>query len=352
VAVAIASLVRSIVAAMGRSETWKPEFPLSFPFVVVDEACQSLEAATLVPVVNANPKCLVLLGDPMQLPPTVLSNDEVLEKSLMERPTSKMPAPVMVTAQKDAENTTEAFLNTVPALPKGKRGARYTKAHPGGVLLKLQYRMHPSISAFPSAVFYDGLLATPVATAEARSAGAVLISSIAADENVQSFGNVALVDVCSDDGTALEVRSEGSDGVGEGTYRNEREGEAVVALAKQIIGTGDYKPEDIGVITPYNGQKYLLTKLLGEAFEADGGEGTIEVNTVDGYQGREKRVIIFSAVRSNRGKKVGFLSDGRRLNVALTRAKDVLVVVADVKTVSGGDKKLGQFCSWVKSTAI
>jgi DNA polymerase alpha-associated DNA helicase A len=69
-----------IMAAMGRSETWKPEFPLSFPFVVVDEACQSLEAATLVPVVNANPKSLVLLGDPMQLPPTVLSNDEVLEK--------------------------------------------------------------------------------------------------------------------------------------------------------------------------------------------------------------------------------------------------------------------------------
>ena len=61
----------------------------------------------------------------------------------MERLTSKMPAPVMVTAQKDAENTTETFLTSVPALPKGKRGARYTKAHPGGVLLKLQYRMHP-----------------------------------------------------------------------------------------------------------------------------------------------------------------------------------------------------------------
>ena len=191
------------------------------------------------------------------------------------------------------------WLPIQPWLDNSASGARYTKAHPGGVLLKLQYRMHPSISAFPSAVFYDGLLATPVATAEARSAGAVLISSIAADENVQSFGNVALVDVCSDDGTALEVRSEGSDGVGEGTYRNEREGEAVVALAKQIIGTGDYKPEDIGVITPYNGQKYLLTKLLGEAFEADGGEGTIEVNTVDGYQGREKRVIISLQVGSS-----------------------------------------------------
>jgi hypothetical protein len=61
----------------------------------------------------------------------------------MERLTSKMPAPVLVTAQKDAEDITEVFLNTVPALPKGKRGTRYTKAHPGGVLLKLQYRMHP-----------------------------------------------------------------------------------------------------------------------------------------------------------------------------------------------------------------
>ena len=152
-----------------------------------------------------------------------------------------------------------------------------------------------------------------------------------------------------------QLRSEGRDGVGEGTYRNEREAEAVVKLAKQVTDTSDYEPGDIGVITPYNGQKYLLSKLLGEAFESNSqdsdttGEGTIEVNTVDGYQGREKRVIIFSAVRSNRGKKVGFLSDGRRLNVALTRAKDALIVVADVKAVSEGDKKLGQFCSWVGS---
>ena len=80
VSTCIGAADKSILAAMGRSETWKPGFPLSFPFVVVDEACQSLEAATLVPIVNANPKSLVLLGDPMQLPPTVLSSDAVLEK--------------------------------------------------------------------------------------------------------------------------------------------------------------------------------------------------------------------------------------------------------------------------------
>ena len=110
-------------------------------------------------------------------------------------------------------------------------------------------------------------------------------------------------------------------------------------------------PSLVAVITPYNGQKYYLTKLLKEAFETTEEPG-IEVNTVDGYQGREKRVIIFSAVRSNRAKKVGFLSDGRRLNVALTRAKDVLLVVADVNSISAGDKKIGQFCSWIKKGSV
>ena len=105
-------------------------------------------------------------------------------------------------------------------------------------------------------------------------------------------------------------------------------------------------PSDIGVITPYNGQKTLLKNLLSSTQPAIEG---VEVNTVDGFQGREKRVIIFSAVRSNKGKKVGFLSDGRRMNVALTRAKDALIVVADTTTVGGGDRKWGQFFSWVES---
>ena len=106
-----------------------------------------------------------------------------------------------------------------------------------------------SISAFPSALFYDGLLATPEDIAEQRKAGTTVIASISkssVDGSVYSFGNIALVDVFNKDRSALEVRSEGGDGIGEGTYRNEREAQEVVRLAKEITNMGDYKAGDIG----------------------------------------------------------------------------------------------------------
>jgi superfamily I DNA and/or RNA helicase len=73
---------------------------------------------------------------------------------------------------------------------------------------------------------------------------------------------------------------------------------------------------------------------------------TVEVKSVDGYQGRERDVIIFSAVRSNRRSNVGFLSDWRRLNVALTRARQALLVIGDVETLAEGDKHWAAFNKW------
>mmetsp|Transcript_31306 Transcript_31306/g.51686 ORF Transcript_31306/g.51686 Transcript_31306/m.51686 type:complete len:108 (+) Transcript_31306:1-324(+) len=77
-------------------------------------------------------------------------------------------------------------------------------------------------------------------------------------------------------------------------------------------------------------------------------EEAVEVKSVDGYQGRERDVIIFSAVRSNRSGNIGFLTDWRRMNVALTRAKNALIVVGDLKTLGEGDRHWAAFGKWCR----
>ena len=105
---------------------------------------------------------------------------------------------------------------------------------------------------------------------------------------------------------------------------------------------------DIGVITPYNGQ----VRVLSDLFEQAGGRGQgerysgLEIKSVDGYQGREKEVIVFSTVRANEHGEVGFLSDKRRLNVALTRAKRGLVIIGNPNTLRH-NKTWNSWLDWV-----
>jgi len=110
---------------------------------------------------------------------------------------------------------------------------------------------------------------------------------------------------------------------------------------------------DIGVISPYAGQ----VRLLNDLFEQSGGlsEGGrfhgLEVKTVDGYQGREKELIVISTVRSNPDGEVGFLSDKRRLNVAMTRAKRGLLVVGDPLTLRH-DHTWAAWLDWVEEKGL
>ena len=97
------------------------------------------------------------------------------------------------------------------------------------------------------------------------------------------------------------------------------------------IEPGEITKKDIGIITPYAGQVRAIRNSMNEKLD------DVEVKTVDGYQGREKEVIIFSCVRSNPEQNVGFLSEKRRLNVALTRAKRGLIVIGDPATLRGDD---------------
>ncbi len=251
-----------------------------FPRILIDEATQATEPATLVPIVRGC-KQLVLVGDHKQLPPTVISSraEEMgLNISLFER-------------------LIELGINST-------------------MLLK-QYRMHPCIADFPSRQSYQGLLSNGVSQQERPAPIGLIWPDF---ENPVAFLPVDGGEIVSPDGHSKA---------------NPTEAGWVLKMVDSILQGGDISPNDIGIITPYNGQVRVIHDLMETSggMEKGGKWNGVEVRSVDGYQGREKEVIILSAVRSNPDGNVGFLDDSRRLNVALTRAKRGLVVIGDPKTL-------------------
>lgn len=345
--------------------------PLSLPFVIIDEACQSVEPGSLIPVTSSNScRSLVLLGDPCQLPATVKSDpDSPLSISLMERLAATLPAP-MIKMKDDHTEMDKAFVDALPvkqasslmrAIDRHSDSAvSYRKRFAGSLLLSVQYRMHPSIAGFPSAIFYDGLLSSPAFLNFQRPFPPVL-------NEIMPCGNPSLgVRMINIGGKCNEMRGESNKfsrsvfspsltADASSTFQNEAEAVRVVSLIKQILRFDQQynlnAATKIGVVTPYNGQVQLVKGMLARDDEFKElveslPSSSVEVNSVDGYQGRERDIIIFSAVRSNRKGNVGFLSDWRRLNVALTRAKSALLVVGDMETLAEGDKHWAAFLKW------
>ena len=260
-----------------------------FDVVAVDEATQATEPSCLVPLVLG--ERAILAGDHRQLPPTVLSReaaDRGLDRSLFER---------------------------------------LAGAHGGDVLemLTVQYRMHRRIMDFSSERFYDGRL-----RAAEEVAGHTLRDLGFDDGRVE--GRLRGITVPEE--PVVFVDTAGGNGGerqrGDSSSReNPEEADLVARLADSFRWAG-IPDREIGVISPYADQVDLVRRELDDA-EA------LEVHTVDGFQGREKEVVIVSLVRSNERGEVGFLQDVRRLNVALTRARRKLVVVGDAATVGGQD---------------
>jgi len=269
-----------------------------FPIVLIDEATQATETTTLVPIVRGA-RQLILIGDHKQLPPTIISKraeDAGFVRSLFERLVDAGIKPFM---------------------------------------LKTQYRMHPCISEYPSARFYDGLLDDGVSSKE-RLAPAGFI-----------WPNwdlpLAFIPIESIEGTDVENASR----------YNSDEAIKVVEIVQKLLESMELSPSDIGVITPYNGQVRLLT----DHFDSLGGIGKdepffgLEIRSVDGYQGREKEVIIFSTVRANKEGELGFLADKRRLNVALTRAKRGLIIVGNPQTLKR-DETWKSWLEWIEEREL
>ena len=233
------------------------------------------------------------------------------------------------------------------------------------VMLQIQYRMHPDIRVFPSNQFYGGnlldsdsvklLYCTPslqpseylpntLSTLSVPQYSVEVLSYSKSDCSHKDL-KIKKVALVSPVDPSLFLRtveffdirnsSESKDSNNSKTIINSMEAHFIIALLAHMEATiGDLS---IGIITPYEGQKRLLRNLLNNvprsgSLSHSSGKSRIEVNTVDGFQGREKDIIIISCVRTSRSG-IGFIDDDRRMNVALTRAKKSLVVVGNVQAL-------------------
>jgi superfamily I DNA and/or RNA helicase len=249
----------------------------SFDLVVIDEACQSTEPGCWVPLLRG--RRVVLAGDHCQLPPTVLAREAEAEGfgvSLMERLVSLY-------------------------------GDSITR------LLTVQYRMHRAIMDFSSREFYGGELEADASVAGHRLGDLPGVRAEALTEEPVQFIDTA--------GAGYEEQRE-PDGE---SRLNPQEADIVCRKVRALLEAG-VAPAGIAVIAPYAAQ----VRLLRERLAVPG----LEIDSVDGFQGREKEAVIISLVRSNTEGQIGFLADVRRMNVALTRARRKLLVVGDSATLA------------------
>jgi predicted DNA helicase len=242
-----------------------------FDLWIQDEATQSTEAASLIPMRHA--KRWIMIGDQKQLPPTILS-DQARQLGM----------------------GTSLFDRLIGRMEKAK--ARLT----------VQYRMNEDLMSLCNDRYYEGCLTAGEANRKWLMGDLPHVKDWPKDW-IGSFFSV-------------EGREESREG---GTsYMNRAEAEAVEQLVKRILASG-VKPEEVGIITPYLDQVKLLKRMIAIP--------KIEINTVDAFQGREKEVILVSTVRSNTDGRLGFLTDERRLNVTITRAKRALLMVGNERTL-------------------
>ena len=175
--------------------------------------------------------------------------------------------------------------------------------------------MHPALSEWPSDMFYDGALQNAVTDVQ-RNTSHLNLPWPHPDRPMFFLNS---------DG-AEEISSNGS------SYLNRREADELEKVVSLFVSKG-VDPEQIGVITAYEGQRAHVANLFARGMHSNLA-ASIEVASVDAFQGREKQFILISCVRSNEQQGIGFLKDPRRLNVALTRASHGLVVVGNVKLLA------------------
>lgn len=285
---------------------------MKFGTLFIDEAAQALEAACWIPMRRASR--VILAGDHCQLPPTVKSIAALragLGKTLMER---------------IAENKPEVV-----------------------TLLKIQYRMNDEIMRFSSDWFYGG----KVESAPQIKYRSVLdydhpitwIDTSNEENQITIEGEDAPEDSASTS-SSVSAANQNSDlnfkeqFVGESFGRiNKAEAElTLLTLAEYFTKIGKQRVLeeriDVGIISPYRAQVQYLKKLIKKYEFFKPYRRLISVNTVDGFQGQERDVILISLVRSNDEGQIGFLKDLRRMNVAMTRARMKLIILGNKDTMT------------------
>lgn len=269
-----------------------------FPTLFIDEAAQALEAACWIAIQKADR--VVLAGDHRQLPPTIKSPAAMsggLDKTLMQTICEKQPRCVS--------------------------------------MLNVQYRMADDIMQFPNKEFYDGCLYsdpsvkyrgildwdTPIEWIEAEEPDASDISNSA--DNFDYSDPITFGESSAPDGISRVNPAEAQ--------------LALQTLHDYLERIGRdrilYERLDIGIISPYKGQVHLLRRMMRQDSYWKPFRQLISINTVDGFQGQERDIILISMVRNNTQGQVGFLADLRRMNVAITRARMKLLIIGHSPTL-------------------
>lgn len=295
-------------------------FGQKFDVLVIDEGSQALEAQCWIPLLlSTGISKLILAGDHLQLPPTVKSTGFKDAKTLqVQQPNEKR-----FRIPTSLEDTFFSRLLTLHG-PKIKR------------LLNVQYRMHQQIMQFPSDFLYESKL-----TAASQVATHLLSDLDHVQEDEDTSTPVLFLDTQGGDFPEAPVDAEQTKSTP--SHSNPLEAALAIQHVRALIAAG-VKPSEIAVITPYNAQLALLVAGLRQEYPE------LEMGSVDGFQGREKEAVVFSLVRSNEEKEVGFLKEKRRLNVAMTRARRHLCVIGDSETLAGRKREgyLGEWCKWVE----
>jgi len=253
----------------------------NFRTVIIDEAAQALEPATWIPILKASR--VVLTGDPFQLPPTIKSHEARrggLEVTLIEK-----------TLQRQHHTS----------------------------LLRTQYRMHETIMGFSNTHFYDGLL---------EAAPAVARHTVSKDPETP----VVFIDTAGA-GCDEQVQPAYQSRYNDGEFHILRE--HLYELLDHCLSYDILPLPSIALISPYREQVIQMRQAVKEDPRLAG--LPITINTIDGFQGQERDVVYISLVRSNSKCEIGFLQDYRRMNVAMTRARQKLVIVGDSATIGNND---------------
>ncbi len=267
---------------------------MRFGTLFIDEAAQALEAACWIAIRRAGR--VILAGDHCQLPPTVKCLEAMrggLGRSLMER---------------------------------------VVQAHPGCVaFLRMQYRMHRDIMEWSNRCFYNGMM---LAAPEVEHRG--ILDYDTPVEWVDTSDLRPSADAEPSPDTLPDFR-EALAGEGFGHVNHDEALLTVEALEAYVtrIGMRHFMEEglDIGVISPYRAQVRFLRRLVSRSRGLKPIRHRISVNTIDGFQGRERDIMLISLVRSNEQGQIGFLGDLRRMNVAMTRARMKLIIIGDAPTL-------------------
>lgn len=254
---------------------------MKFGTLFIDEAAQALEAACWIPMRRATR--VILAGDHCQLPPTIKSIAAMkggLDKTLMQRIVERKPEAV--------------------------------------TLLKMQYRMNEDIMRFSSDWFYHG--------------------EVEAAPMVKYRGILDLDKAIEWKDTSGDTSHEEFVGDNFGRINKEEAQLTLLTLAEYFVRIGRQRiideRIDVGIISPYRAQVQYLRHLIKKTDFYKPFRKIIAVNTVDGFQGQERDIIVISMVRSNEEGQIGFLRDLRRMNVAITRARMKLIILGDATTLT------------------